>query len=481
MPNIKSRLFFLCLALTSLGSAAAAEAPPTLRDTVKQAIAGNPEVQARWHALLAAGHERDVARGGYLPSLDLRAGAGRENLEQPGARTELNRRGVALTLNQMLYDGFSTREEVARLAYARLTRYYEVLDATESTALEAVRAYLDVLRFRELMRLAEDNLARHEEVFNQIQERVQAGVGRRVDLEQAGGRLALAQSNLLTEASNLHDVSARFQRVVGALPADAMAAPALLDQNMPADVAAALGRAYQNNPAFNAAIENVRVAQAEARGRQSNFLPRVDLRASKSRDYNVDGIAGRRDDEVIELVLSYNLFKGGSDRALARQFAERLAQSQELRDQACRDVRQTLVVAYKDIRNLSRQLGYLDQHRLATEKVREAYRQQFDIGQRTLLDLLDTENEYFQSRRAYSNAQYDHAIAHARTLAGMGMLLQALEVSRDGLPTARELGQDRFEVDAASQCPAAAPDVALPGERMALRSTAAPAPAAAGR
>jgi len=71
----------------------------------------------------------------------------------------------------------------------------------------------------------------------------------------------------------------------------------------------------------------------------------------------------------------------------------------------------------QDIHNLSRQLGFLDQHQLAIEKAREAYRKQFDIGQRSLLDLLDTENEYFQARRAYVNATYEHAIAHARTLA----------------------------------------------------------------
>ena len=103
---------------------------------------------------------------------------------------------------------------------------------------------------------------------------------------------------------------------------------------------------------------------------------------------------------------------------------------------------------------------FLDQHQLSIEKAREAYRKQFDIGQRTLLDLLDTENEYFQARRAYTNATYEYAIAHARRLAGMGMLLSALQVSREGLPTVQELGQDRLEVNVDSQCPAEAPYVA---------------------
>ena len=459
MSKIKITLFLSVMSLFSF-SAAAAEAQPrvTLQDAVKKAIVSNPEVQASWHAFLSSQHEQDVARGGYFPQVNLTADVGRESLTQPNLpTTDLTRRGAALSLNQMIYDGYATRDEVAKLAYTKLVRYYEVLDASESTALEAVRAYSDVLRYRELSTLAQENLAQHEQVFHQIQQRAQAGVGRRVDLEQAGGRLALAQSNLLTEASNLHDVSARYQRIVGELPPGEMIAPDLLRQSIPPTIEEALKLAYQGSPAFNAAIENVRAAQADARGRQANFQPRVDLRASKDIAFNNDGVVGRRDDQIIELVLNYNLFKGGSDRALSRQYAERLALSKDLRDKACRDIRQTLVIAFNNIHNLSQQLGFLDQHQLAIEKAREAYRQQFDIGQRTLLDLLDTENEYFQARRAYVNASYDHAIAHARTLAGMGNLLSTLQVGQDGLPTAQELGQDRREVDSDSQCPAEAP------------------------
>lgn len=458
MPKRKIALFFSLVAFIS----AAAEAAPrvTLQEAVQKAIVSNPEVQARWHAFLSSRYEQDVARGNYFPRLDLSAGVGRERLSQPSlSTTNLTRHGAGLTLNQMIYDGFATREEVARLAYAKLVRYYEVLDASESTALEAARAYLDVLRYRELSLLAQENLAQHEQVFSQIQQRVQAGVGRRVDLEQAGGRLALAKSNVLTEASNLYDVSARYQRIVGELPPGEMTAPTPFRQGIPPTIEEALRLAYQGSPAFNAAIENVRSAQADARGRQANFQPRVDLRARTDVAYNIDGVEGRQDDQIVELVVNYNLFKGGSDRAQVQQYAERLALSRELRDKACHDIRQTLAIAFNDIHNLTSQLGFLDQHQLSTEKVREAYQQQFNIGQRTLLDLLDTENEYFQARRAYANATYDIVIAHARTLAGMGNLLSTLEVGRDGLPSAEELGQDRREVDPDSQCPAEAPVV----------------------
>ncbi len=445
------------LAVFLLAPLIAVAAPAaSVREAVQRAVISNPEVQASWHAFRAAQEEQDVARGGYRPRVDLTAGIGREHQRDPGvADRDYTRRGAALSLNQMVYDGFATKHEVSRLGHAKLTRYFEVLEASETTALEAVRAYADVLRYRELITLARDNFA--QEVFFQIEERVGAGVGRRVDFEQAAGRLALAESNLLTEASNLHDVSARYQRIVGELPSDTLEPIGALTEGIPAQVGEALRLAYEGNPAFHAAAENVRAANAEAKGRKAPFQPRVDLRARHDLNYNTDGVAGSHRDGVVELVLNYNLFNGGSDSAAVRQFAERLNIAHDLRDKSCRDIRQTLAIAYNDVGRLGEQLGYLNQHQLSISKAREAYRKQFDIGQRTLLDLLDSENEYFQARRAFVNATYDHETAYARVLGGMGKLLPALQVAREGLPNMADLVNPNEEVDPAVTCPTDAP------------------------
>ncbi|KAA3654936.1 MAG: channel protein TolC [Proteobacteria bacterium] len=471
----------LALAIVLLPYSLYAAPAESLREAVQRAVVSNPEVQARWHAYLAAEEEQDVARGGYYPRVDLTAGIGRERQTDPGvADRNYTRRGATLSLNQMVYDGFATQSEVARLGHAKLTRYFEILDASESVAGETVRAYADVLRYRDLVQLAQENFLRHKEVFDQIEERARAGVGRRVDLEQAGGRLALAESNLLTEASNLHDVSARYHRLVGELPADTLQPMGRIAEQLPPSVADALRLAYEGHPAFHAAVENVRAATEEAKGKEAAYQPRVDLRARQSVDYNTDGVDGRHGDSVVELVMNFNLFKGGSDRATVRQFAQRLNQSKDLRDKACRDIRQTLSIAYNDVQRLAEQLKYLNQHQLSISKAREAYRKQFDIGQRTLLDLLDTENEYFQARRAYVNGDYDHKVAEARTLGGMGKLLPSLQVAREDLPALSDLAKDREAVSASAACPAEAPEpsavLKLLGQRSAAPAAVAAAP-----
>ncbi|MBL8437176.1 MAG: TolC family outer membrane protein [Zoogloeaceae bacterium] len=463
MNPIPKRIAALLAGLVTSSVLAAEPTPQTgpatnLREAAQRAVVSNPEVQARWHVFQAAGNERESARGGYFPRVDLTAGVGTERRHNTGLEDQdFQRRGVTLGLTQMIYDGFATSSDVSRLGYARLTRYYELLDASESAALETLRAYTDVERYRELVKLAEENYVRHRQVFDQIRDRVQAGVGRRVDLEQASGRLALAESNLLTEATNLHDVSARYQRLVGELPNSSLAPVDLGKAELPQNVVEALRNAYSGSPAFLASVENIEAAKADRDVRKARFHPTVDFRARTEVGHNLDGLIGRNNAQVIEVVMNYNLFNGGSDLATVRQYADRVNVAKDQRDKACRDLRQTVSIAYNDVHRLAEQLRYLDQHQLSIAKAREAYRKQFDIGQRTLLDLLDTENEYFQARRAYTGAIYDQTVARGRALAAMGRLLQALDVRRGDLPALVDLGSEATVVDPATACPAEGP------------------------
>jgi len=455
-------------------------AETTLKDAAQEAVLKNPEVLARWHAFRAATENVEVVRGGRLPTVDLSANVASESQDTPAIDETYTRSGVSLVLSQMLFDGYATRNELAKFTYAQRVRYNEMLDASETAALETMRAYTDVLRYRKLHQLAQENYVQHRTVFEQIQQRVKSGIGRRVDLEQASGRLALAESNLLTEASNLHDVSARYQRVVGRLPAQELAVVPSLEGGVPGASDQALRLAYAQHPALAAAQENIVAAQSDAKIRKAAFLPRVDLRARQDMGRNLDGVDGNHSLTNVELLLNYNLYNGGSDQAAERQYWEQVNVARDVRDKTCRDVRQTLYIAYNDVRRLQEQLTYLEQHQLSIEKARDAYRNQFDIGQRTLLDLLDTENELFQAKRAYQNAYFDHLLALGRTQAGMGNLLASLGLQRldaAGLINAEE----KADFDPDTVCPADAPNQLnvdkdkVFAEAMASMSAAVPA------
>lgn len=430
-----------------------------LVDVAQKALLKNPEVLSRWHNFQAAVSETTAARGGFFPRFDLTVDSGREHGQSQINNYGVNTKNVTFTLTQMLYDGFATRNEVRRLNNAQLARYYELLDASETAALEAVRAFYDVSRQRKLFQLTEDNYVRHRTAYEQIKLKVAAGVGRRVDLEQATGRLALSESNLILDNANIHDVSARFQRVIGELPpANIHQSPSqarLAKQVMPNAAAAFVSVALDYHPAILAAVENVRSARYDLYGRWAKYQPTLNLSVSQSHGKNLAGVDGETSNAAAKVTLNWNLFSGGSDSARSSQYAERLNAARDMRDKACRDIRMMLAIAYNDISKLQEQIKYLDQHQLSIEKARTAYQKQFDIGQRTLLDLLDTENELYQAKRSYINAEHDLAIAYARTLAGMGRLANALGITHletSDLPELLGMGSD-----AAENCPPEAP------------------------
>lgn len=403
----------------------------TLKEVAQKVVLTNPEVLSKWHAFKASDGEVDVGRAGFFPRIDYTNGSGRETLKQPGvADREYTRSGYTLTLNQMLYDGFATSSDVKRLDKARLTRYFELIDAAENAALEAGRVYYDVLRYRLLMYLAENNYIEHRASYEQLLRRMQAGAGRRVDVEHAAGRLALAELNLNTEAANLHDVMARYLRLVGDRPPLVMFGPARLDNDFPASEPEALRMAFRHNPSLRASVENVESAQHDLEARRAAFHPKLDLRMRNENTANYQGVTGNRQNNVAELVFSYNLFNGGADIARQRVYADRKNLALDLREKSCRDIRQTLSIAYNDVLRLRAQLSNLDLQVSSIEKTRDAYKAQFNIGQRSLLDLLDTENELLSARRTAVNADLDLAFAYLRTQAGIGHLLAFLGLRR---------------------------------------------------
>lgn len=457
--NLPKMLAVTAFALLSTLTVTHAHAEPlmTLKQMVEKVVSANPEIQARYHAYVGAGYEREVVKGGLLPKVDVQSTY--RNQENINNARNLNGLEIPtwnneLVLRQLIFDGFATANEVNRLDHAKRVRYYELQSAMQNTTLEFMRSYIDTLRFRQLAEYAKSNYVTHKQLYDRIKERVDAGVARRVDLEQASGRLALAEANLLTEMTNLHDVTARIQRLLGELPPANLEQADFYSAGVEATPAEALRVAYLKNPDLLSTIEDIQATKDEVKTREARYLPRVDLQARKNLGTSSDGRNSTNAADVLEFTMSFNLFNGFSDQASVSQSIEKMNTANDVRDKACVDTRQLVTIAYNDIRQFKEQLGYRERHKKAIESAREAYRKQFEIGQRTLLDLLDTENEYFQARRSYSNTDYDIQAAYARLYGAQGELLNRIGSTRPGLP---EVTRESY-MDAATVCQAIAPE-----------------------
>lgn len=216
MTRIRS--IALAAALALMPALGLAQVDEPIAAAARRALESNPDVTARVNALRASLDAVTVARAGWLPRVDADARVGRIEdriTNRLPANGTLDHNGVALSVTQLLWDGQGLTQAIRRLDHDRQTRWFELLDSIEQTALEAVRAYLDAARYHRLVELAEGNYVQHRYYQQQIEARFRAGVGRGVDLEQVGARVALADSNLTTETANLYDVLTRYLRVVG--------------------------------------------------------------------------------------------------------------------------------------------------------------------------------------------------------------------------------------------------------------------------
>lgn len=417
-----------------------------LLSVVKETLETNPELQVRLSAFQASTYDQREAFGGYLPSLDVSAAGGMGDRDYDG-RGSYNRNYAEVSLTQMLFDGFRVRNAVARAEHSSRARYYELLDEAETKALEAGEVYLSVLRHRELVTLAQKNVANHQRVQRHVSERADQGVSNRADLQQIDGRLSLARSNLMTEIANLQSVTARFQRLVGRFPAEHLSPYEVQEQAVPAELREVLEAVYANNPALFAAFEEIQASEASYGEAKAGRYPTIELGARHGTYKNNNSFDKRTnphsygEDTVIELRARYNLYRGGSDRAAERAADRRISQAESLRDKTCVDLRQTATIAHGDVRNLQVKLDSLAAHREKASGVLGAYREQFDIGRRSLLDVLDSENEFFQAERAYINGFYDLEINRLQTLHSMGRLLDTLNVGGEQLPNLGDINQ----------------------------------------
>lgn len=403
----------------------------TLPQAMQQALDVHPEIQAGVNSRLAADYQLKAAKGGYLPRVDLAAGYGREGTDSVTTRSgsnnhweTRNRSESSLRLTQMVFDGFATSSEVGRQQANVSARAYSLLDASERTGLTVAQVYLDVLTRREFVRLAEDNLKSHERIFDQIKLRTSRGVGSGADLDQAEARMAQARNNLITEQTNLADAETNFLSAVGQLP-DQLERPADFMALLPANLTEARAQMLENSPVLRSAEADIAAAEQQYEAAKSSFYPRFDAELGRTADNDLDGQNGHNNEWQAMLRMRFNLYAGGSNKADLESKSYLSNQALDIRNNALRQLNEELGLAWNALNNANAQVPIAQQYVDRSANVRSAYQKQFSLGERTLLDLLDSENELFSASRRLAEIKNVQLFTQYRIKATMGQLLKS--------------------------------------------------------
>ena len=416
----------------ALGAAASGQ---TLTDSVTKAVVDHPRVGVVANNRLAVESELRRARGLYYPQVDFRAAVGPEWTNNTSTRAahgdrefSLVQKDTQLTIQQRVFDGLEADSEVTRQKARTESAARRVRETSEFVGLDAVEAHVDVVRQRKLVTLAENNVQVHRSLLARIRQRVAGGAGTVADVAQTQSRLDQAMATLAENRGGLAQAEARYISIVGGAPGQ-LADPPFPSSAVPSDVETGVANAKAKNPTVSITESDIRVADAQVKVADSAFYPKFNLEMTASRAYNVDGTIGKATQYNALLVMRWNLYRGGADLENRRQALGALAQAKSQRMVALRGSEEETRKSFAQLQSATLRAESLRSAVSLNRDVRDAYVRQFEVGQRSLLDVLDSENELFLSQSRLTSVESERTFAGYRILAVAGELLPYLGVA----------------------------------------------------
>lgn len=417
----------------------------TLRDTVSATLMYNPNIKAFQEYRQAAEDDLKRARSGWFPRVDARAGWGLEQWSDPttrgsnsasgqyhqGRRTYYDRSEASLTISQTIWDGLATWNRYQQGKHRAESAQNRLYDNAEGLGLDALLAHIEIYRQRRIVSLAELNVQNHRSILSSQSERHRSGASTMADVSQTQTRLARSEASLAESRAALEVGIANYKRLTGRIPgqievpADPMSAYPSLE--------AALAQSQVSNPKITALRADAAAAESQTGIDFSTFHPQIYLEAGPTYSYRTGSNTYDQGGMSFMLRANWNLFNGGydwynvqGDKARARQARQEVT---ALLDQLAEETEATwseLISSQEQARFYSNAVQY-------ATKTRDMYLEQFNVGQRSLLDVLDSENELFSSSIQLVTAQQNVIAAKYRLLTLGGALLSSLGIDRSNL------------------------------------------------
>lgn len=396
----------------------------TLPEAVEHTLETNPKMQKSVSDYIAVKNDLDVAKSGYRPTLDFRGAIGEETSDKDrvGDEVTLTRTESQLIANQNLFEGFGTKydisEQKARVDAAR----FNAMQDANSIALSATQVYLQVLRHKKVLDLVLNNVKTHERIYKMIKQKTDSGLSRRSDIEQTRGRLALAYSNYIAQQNNYQDAIINFERVYGKSHTSADLEMPTLPQLPASDKDGLLKVAMEHSPVLMIEKSNIKTQESLYEKSKSGFYPTLDLELSAQWNDNIDGVESKDESYQAMLRLNYNLYGGGNDESSRLKNLQLVTSVKESFNDQQRAVIEKLNLAFMAERILASQIKCLKVQTQQTRLTADSYAKEYQLGRRTILDLLNTELEYNGAQQAVENAFFDRLLARYRVLEGTGVL-----------------------------------------------------------
>lgn len=427
-------LSIVAAAAASVGGsfAVANNAAFTIVDAINQAVTTHPGVGEAAANRRATEAEMRQVQGTLLPQVRLEAKVGRHRFNHQdvvppptGNNTWLNSREGSVVVRQLLFDGLTSINETWRQAARVDAAAYRVRERTELIALDAAEAYIDVVRYTHLVALANENIAAHRRILSNVEARFQGGRAGEGDLEQVRERVEAAIAVRAQFVQQLDEARAVFRRAVGIEPHN-LRIPGRL-RGLPASKDASLAITLRHNPTIQAGEADRLAARHGFNATAGSFMPNVALEGRATRGHNSGTVIGDRTEASAFVVASWDIFRGGQNAWRRAEYAERYQEQTMRHARLQREAFELIDKAWAARTITSDRLSALTRQIAADRRVIAAYQKEYELGQRSLIDLLNAYNQLFNARVSLESTRGTAVFADYQLLAAMGQLLPYLK------------------------------------------------------
>jgi adhesin transport system outer membrane protein len=419
-----------------------------LREAVQAALSTNPEIRQAVANRVATQEERVQGQGLYYPRVSVEGSAGIRQLRNP-TRKRLDIAGDTLypiegdlIVDQLVFDSGGREAEVRRQAARTDAAAARVEERSEFVALNASRTYIDYLLQQRLVAIAQDNVTFHERLAGDLREGVSKGSISIADQQQAEERLQSARARLTEAREDLDAAGISFRTLTG-IPVDSVSMPPDLSQCMPTSLAEAEALARQNNPLVREAIADLSAAREEVRGAKAELGPRFNIEGRARAGHDIDGFEGKTTDLQALGVLRWTLFNGGIKEANVREQQARADQVHGRLFEQTRQAEENVRSAWSRLQNQTALAGELETQARISDDLLLSYREQFNIGRRSLLDVLDAQNTRYNVQAQGETARLARLYAQYRVLAAENRLTECLNVQMPAAAISNERARFR--------------------------------------
>lgn len=396
----------------------------TLNDVLNNTLEANPDINKQLKYYESVLQDLEIAKSTNLPSLDYEGSVGSERTKRENTDSlNLTHYNNSITLRQNIFNGFQTTSEIEQNSARISSAAYSVIDSANRVTYETIKAYLEVLKENELTVLYNENVQNHEEILKKIKERTDAGVGRQSEVQQTKSRLSLAHANLIVQQNNYQDTLTNYLFNVGRHFDENSYKVPTLDYTFPSDVDAATSISIKNNSALKVMRSNIIAKKAEHKKSKSNFYPIIDAVVSQEWNDNVDGVVGTKESTDAYITLRYNLYKGGADEASKLKSITAIQEESEALNKTRREIVKATRLSYMAYKTYEAQKEYLNIHVSTSKETLDSYVDEYGLGRRDLLAILDAQKEYNTARQTQTRANYDLLISKYKLLSDMNELL----------------------------------------------------------